>query len=347
MSQATPNLLLPYIQPAQAQKHVTHNEALQVLDALVQPVAIDRDRASPPSEPVKGDCHIVGAGAGGGWTGQDNKLAVFANGGWMFIAPRAGWTVQVLSEQVAIIFDGQYWTTTELTGAATFGINSEADNINRLSVAADATLLNHAGSGHQLKINKADAGQTNSLLFQTGFSGRAEMGCSGADDFAIKVSDDGSTFREGLVIDGATGQVRFPNGIAGTVPTANQLSGQLVVLVGERNTTLSTGTYVAFGNGSTLCAGPVMPFAAKVVAITISVAGGTAGITKLDLALDKVSDPAYRVNVTYPTSGEFATAIADFSTSPKAVPAGTALSMKCSSTVGAQQLVTAVYVIFD
>ena len=36
MSETSPRLDLPYIQPSQAQKHVTHNESLQRLDALVQ-----------------------------------------------------------------------------------------------------------------------------------------------------------------------------------------------------------------------------------------------------------------------------------------------------------------------
>ena len=35
MSDATTHLLLPYILAAQAQKHVTHNEALRLLDAMV------------------------------------------------------------------------------------------------------------------------------------------------------------------------------------------------------------------------------------------------------------------------------------------------------------------------
>ena len=41
----TPNLTLPYIMAAQAQKHVTHNEALRALDAVVQLSVLDRDRA--------------------------------------------------------------------------------------------------------------------------------------------------------------------------------------------------------------------------------------------------------------------------------------------------------------
>jgi hypothetical protein len=44
--------------------------------------------------------------------------------------------------------------------------------VNRLSVASPATLLfSHAGQGHQLKLNKAEASDTGTLLFQTGWSG--------------------------------------------------------------------------------------------------------------------------------------------------------------------------------
>ena len=59
----TPNLSLPYIMPSQAQKHVTHNEALRALDILVQLAVLDRDLTVPPSAPDEGDRHIVAAAA--------------------------------------------------------------------------------------------------------------------------------------------------------------------------------------------------------------------------------------------------------------------------------------------
>jgi hypothetical protein len=71
-------------------------------------------------------------------------------------------------------------------------------------------LLNHAGAGHQLKLNKAAATDTASLLFQTGFGGRAEMGTTGSDDFSVKVSADGSAFFTAFEADGATGEVTLP-----------------------------------------------------------------------------------------------------------------------------------------
>jgi len=51
MSDATTHLLLPYILAAQAHKHVTHNEALRILDGLVQLSVLDRDLAAPPGSP--------------------------------------------------------------------------------------------------------------------------------------------------------------------------------------------------------------------------------------------------------------------------------------------------------
>jgi hypothetical protein len=54
MSDATTHLLLPYIQASQAQKHVTHNEALRILDGLVQLSVLDRDLTAPPGSPADG-----------------------------------------------------------------------------------------------------------------------------------------------------------------------------------------------------------------------------------------------------------------------------------------------------
>jgi hypothetical protein len=87
------------------------------------------------------------------------------------------------------------------------GVNATADATNKLAIASAASLFNHAGAGHQHKINKNSAGDTASLLFQTGFSGRAEFGTAGDDDFHVKVSADGSAWTEAMVIDKDNGRV--------------------------------------------------------------------------------------------------------------------------------------------
>ena len=200
-------LALPYLMPAQAQKHVTHNEALRILDVLVQLAVLDRDRTSPPPAPQAGDRHIVAAGAGGAWAGQDGAVAAFLDGGWSFFAPRPGWRAEVLAEGRPVVWDGSAWT--EPAGPAqlpSLGVNASADSLNRLAVAAPATLLTHEGGGHQLKINKAAATDTASLLFQSGWTGHAEMGLAGDTDFAIKVSD-GTGWYEAVKVDAATRHV--------------------------------------------------------------------------------------------------------------------------------------------
>lgn len=215
MSDRSQILSLPYIQPAQAQKHVTHNEALRQLDAVVQLAVVDATLSSPPANPDPNARYIVGPAASDTWADQENAVALFADGGWMFFEPVPGWRADVLATGATLRFDGSAWVTPAqgpLQNLDEIGVNTTADATNRLSVASDATLLTHAGTGHQLKLNKADAGDTASVLFQTGFSGRAEMGTTGDDDFAVKVSPDGSSFKDVMIADAQTGAVQMPQG---------------------------------------------------------------------------------------------------------------------------------------
>jgi hypothetical protein len=135
----------------------------------------------------------------------------------MFHAPREGWIAWVADEDAALVWSGSAWTalTTGSGGGdvafSTVGINDTADTTNRLVVASDATLFSHDGDDHRLKINKAAAADTASLLYQTAFSGRAELGLAGDDDFHFKVSADGSTWNQAIIIDRSTGGVSFPN----------------------------------------------------------------------------------------------------------------------------------------
>ncbi len=202
MTDATANLALPYLLAAQAQKHVTHNEALQRLDALVQ-LVIAGTPSSPPADAAEGECYWPTAPAAGEWTGKEGRLAFRQDGAWIFIAPRAGWRAFDLQHGRLAVFSGGAWIDLPLPPDAvveTLGVNTAADGYSRLAVAADASLFSHAGHGHQVKINKAAAADTASLLFQSGWQGRAEMGLAGSDAFAIKVSPDGGTWTTALAI---------------------------------------------------------------------------------------------------------------------------------------------------
>lgn len=215
MTNKTALQLLPLIQPAQAQKHVTHNAALTVLDVLVQTAATSRSLTAAPVGAVSGDCYIVAAGGTGDWLGQDLTVAVYSGSFWDFYTPKTGWRVWVEGENTEAVYDGAVWTTSadRTERVAALGISATADDTNRLTVASDASLFTNAGAGHQLKINKAHVGDTASVVFQTGFSGRAEMGNVGSNDFVLKVSPDGTTFLTGLTVEAATGRVIASHGV--------------------------------------------------------------------------------------------------------------------------------------
>lgn len=210
MSEITPNLEMPFILPSQAQKHVTHNEALQRLDAVTQ-LVIAAHLADPPANPDEGACFEIAPSPTDEWTGKAGKIAIWQDGIWTFITPRPGWRAVFASDGRLYIHDGTAFRPYDaVAGIERLGVNATADEVNRLAVSADATLLSHAGHGHQLKINKALPGDTASLLFQSGWSGRAEMGLNGTDRFAIKTSPDGAVWQEALSIDSA-GRVHLPH----------------------------------------------------------------------------------------------------------------------------------------
>ena len=206
---------LPYLLPSQAQKHVTHNEALRRLDILVQLAVTAIGAETPPADPEDGAVWALGSAPTGAWAGQADRLAAWIDGTWIFIAPRPGWRAWDQDSGALYLWDGAAWTVpasaTELSGV--LGLNASADATNRLAVAAPATLLTHDGAGHRLKLNKAAPGDTASLLFQSGWTGHAEMGLAGDIAFSVKVSPDGGSWTTALIADPASGEVALPAGL--------------------------------------------------------------------------------------------------------------------------------------
>jgi hypothetical protein len=209
----TPRLALPLLAAGQAQKHVTHNDALMRLDALVHLVVASRTQTVPPTTPGETSAYIVPAGGTGLFAGHQDDLAIFEDGAWSFLEPRAGWQAWVTDEAEHHVWTGTQWRRSQPVsslGAELWGVNMPADATNRLAIAADASLFNHAGTDHRLKLNKASASRTASLLFQDDYSGRAEIGLAGDDQFRIKVSPDGASWTEALVVDRTSGLVTLP-----------------------------------------------------------------------------------------------------------------------------------------
>jgi hypothetical protein len=248
MSQSSPRLDLPYLQPAQAQKHVTHNEAVMRLDALVQLVLQHSAATVPPADPLPGAAYGLGAGAVAAWSGQDGMLAIWQGEGWLFLPPAEGWRAWDLAAGAYRLWDGSAWVTPQQQDR--LGLSTSADETNRLAVASAAALFTHAGAGHQLKINKASDTETASLLFQSNWSGHAELGLAGSRDFSIKVSDGGS-WQEALVVEADTARVGLGTANPGArLALAHGGSGDDYLVAGEASALFRLA---ADGNGS--CAG--------------------------------------------------------------------------------------------
>ena len=131
MPDTSTHLLLPYLLAAQAQKHVTVNEALRLLDGLVQLAVLDRHLTAPPASPADGARYIVASGATGAWAGWDLNVAYRVDGAWMRLVPRPGWQAWVVDEASFLAWDGSAWNAAGLPAFfsdAVFQLAHDADS---------------------------------------------------------------------------------------------------------------------------------------------------------------------------------------------------------------------------
>lgn len=116
MTLQTDRLSLPLLAVAQAQKEMTHNEALAQLDALVHPVVVAVAPPTVPVAPVAGQSWIVGSAAPGVWAGHDGDVAVWTAGGWRFLAYFEGMTVWSLIDSMYFRRTSSAWVAGVLAG---------------------------------------------------------------------------------------------------------------------------------------------------------------------------------------------------------------------------------------
>jgi Protein of unknown function (DUF2793) len=96
---------LPLLATAQAQKEVTHNEALLAIDRRLQIAVATHGANAPPAAPIAGECHIVGALPVGAWAGQSDSIAMHDGFGWQFTVPTPGFVAYVGDAAVLAVYD--------------------------------------------------------------------------------------------------------------------------------------------------------------------------------------------------------------------------------------------------
>jgi uncharacterized protein YjdB len=236
MPDVTPHLGLPLLAAGQAQKHVTHNEALTQLDALVQLACLDKDLTAPPANPAEGDRYLVAAASPtGAWTGLSGQIVRFSDGVWIGAVPASGWRAYLIDEKALYVFDGRGWASLSASSSGPtdrLGVNTQPDATNRLAVKSNAALFAWddvtPGTGDmRITLNKKAAAQDAGFVFQTGYSSRALFGLLASDDFVLKTSPDGSAFTTALTAAAATGVVSFAASPTAPTPSAADNSTRL------------------------------------------------------------------------------------------------------------------------
>ena len=140
----SPNLVLPYIAGSQAQKHVTHNEAIRLLDGMVQLSILSRIIATPPGSPTDGSRYIVASGATGVWTGWDLNVAFWVDGAWMRLIPRVGWIAYSVADTAFYSWNGSAWVVLSSGGGSTTltgDVTGSGTGTIALTIAAGAVTL--------------------------------------------------------------------------------------------------------------------------------------------------------------------------------------------------------------
>jgi len=175
----TYNFEMPLLDAAQAQKHVTVNEALSRADAVAQMRLKARVAVTPPVA-LNGAAFGIGTGATGDWAGHDGEVAVQANGGWVFLTPKTGWRGWDEATAEAVVYDGAEWQADAVVvstgGAGTNWRIAEVDHV--ISAGATSSTVNIIPNGAQV------IGVTGRVMSAITGSGIAswKLGVSGADN---------------------------------------------------------------------------------------------------------------------------------------------------------------------
>ncbi len=200
------------------------------------------------------------ATATGAWAGQDGNIAYCVDGGWRFYAPFVG-LVAFVADEMASCWStpATGWTdwagVLDLQNVPLFGVNTSADSTNKFSVKSAAVLFDNTGGGVQFKINKHASTDTASLLYPDNYSGRAEIGLSGDDDFHFKVSPDGSAWTDAVVIDRSSGDVS----LAGALGVSGAFVSPGISDSGSANAVeIDSSNRVGIGTGGTLSGARVL-----------------------------------------------------------------------------------------
>lgn len=222
MSDQSSNLQLPYLAQGQAQKHVTVNESLLRLDAIVQLSAVSATTTAEPGAPNDGQIYLLPAGkTGAHWAAMSSDaLAYYRDGAWEEIAPREGWIAYIKDTDTVLAYSGSGWASLRST----------------LGAAADTAVVHNTGA-------ETIAGAktfTSTIIGRTAFANVSLASSSAPDARGFRFSLSGATsntiyFQSTLDNYASTSVVATidaSNGVMTFVAGAPTVSGEVVYHAG-------------------------------------------------------------------------------------------------------------------
>ncbi len=161
MPDTTPKINLPYILASQTMKHVSVNEAFNIIDKLINCCAKSRLVTNQPANPNDGDCYIIPNGASGiDWQNYPTgAIAAFYNLGWTYFTPREGYVAWLEDQDMSVVFANNNWVPVSgqlnrsLNYISNSGFIARIDNGNAIERQID--------SGVNIKIDNPNGANAN------------------------------------------------------------------------------------------------------------------------------------------------------------------------------------------
>ena len=276
MSQST-NLALPYLAASQSQKHVTVNESLRFLDALVQIAVKSAALSAPPGAPADGQRWIIGPGPTGVWAGRAAQIAAWQDGAWVFYAPKDGWLAWNEATLTSLIFSAGSWIS--LIGALLAA--GVADTAFTLTDDSDPT------KKAVFELSGIATGATRTFTLPNTTSELAILAgtqtFTGNKTFSGTLTASGTVTMSGAAASIGTSAVAATYGV-GTGPTTTGLTKTVNLGTGGAsgsNSVVNIGSATAGAGGTTVVNTPTVTFANTVTQVGMPQANLTAQLLDL------------------------------------------------------------------
>lgn len=175
----------PFIAADQAQKHVAHNAALDMIDATLGGLVASATTAVAPGSPGEGDAYLLPAGVAGFGTAVAGQVAVFTGGAWIASSAFFGRRVYALDTGRAWVYGGSLfgWLLGDVAGPSTgasIGLVIREATLTMSGVSQTAAALIPAGA------------------IVLGVSSKTTVAVTGPTSYMVGLAASGSEFGSGL-----------------------------------------------------------------------------------------------------------------------------------------------------